>query len=94
MSVHSPYVGHYFLLAGAINEQRGNGPSDYPAWVRPFIILAVVATWMGLNVTSAFVGKNLVPWYVHVAMLMLVASLFRVEFGNIHIEKRDPKDEP
>lgn len=88
MSVHAPYVGHYFLLAGAINEQRGSG-SDYPAWVRPFIILVVILTWMTLNIASAIVGRNLVPAYVHVAMLMLVASLFRVEFGNIHIEKNE-----
>lgn len=94
MSHHAANAGHYVVLIGMANGARGGGgPADYPTWVRPFIIISVILTWVGLNVTSAVIGRNLVAWYVHVAVLMLVGSLFRVEFGNITLSKKedDPK---
>lgn len=86
---HGDVSPGYYVIMGAVAGEPG-----YPKWIRPYLILIISAVWAGLNVVAAATeGRVAVPWEAHLLMAAVVVSLFRVEFGNIKISRRedDPK---
>lgn len=81
---YSPH-GHYLLItaAGVLGE------TSYPKWLRTYLIVIVSFVWAGLLIGSAVAPNVTVPYPVHVIMGVVVASLFRVEFGGIKLIKKE-----
>jgi hypothetical protein len=81
--------GHYFLLsaAGIVGEKPA-----YPAWLKPYLIVVVSIVWAALLIASVASRDVSVPPAVHLIMGVVVASLFRVEFGGIKLVNRKEED--
>lgn len=79
----------FFVLAGFAGE------APYPKWLRPYLILLVSATWTGVIVAWVMSDGTLpIPPWIHAMMGLVIASLFRVEFGGIRlVQKERPNDE-
>lgn len=93
--------GHYLLItaAGMVGTTNRNGAphpgngKDPVAWLRVYIVMVVITVWSVLNVAAAFFHAPGVPYWVHLSVLVVVASLFRVEFGGIRlVTKGEDKD--
>lgn len=65
--------------------------SQYPKWLRIFLIVLVALTWASLLIASAIVKRPLVDTQTHAVMMIVVASLFSIEFGGIRLISKDPK---
>lgn len=95
MSVH-PYL---IITAGAMTSPLSSGkpgpPSSpsYPKWLRVYLIVLVSTVWAGLLIASAIEHKSLVDAKTHAVMMIVVASLFSVEFGGIRLVTKDKKDD-
>lgn len=70
-----------------------SGPPSYPKWLRVYLIVLVSTVWAGLLVASAIVHRSLVDAKTHAIMMIVVASLFSVEFGGIRLVTKDKKDD-
>lgn len=84
--VVSPH-GHYLLLAGLAGTV---GDPDYPKWLRLYLSLLVSVVWAAAIAATVVNYHGVkVPWQLHTAMLLVLASLFRVEFGSFRLVKKD-----
>lgn len=91
MRAFSSGDGHYLLItaAGVMGEPGGGG---YPKWLKPYLILLVSCVWSTMLIGSAVSDAVHVPNAVHVIMGVVVASLFRVEFGGIKLVNKTPEE--
>lgn len=73
---------------------NGNSKSQYPKWLRIYLIVLVSLTWASLLIASAIVKRALVDTKTHAIMMIVVASLFSVEFGGIRLISKDRPSDP